>query len=125
MPLSNPNRFLTGVVDQSYVKIKPKAVSVVVMPGPKGDRGSSGGGSGGGLTTQKVILSNQDIANKKVVLGAVPDTPSEVTLEVVGAPTQNNSVDFEVVGSEVRWGSLALELILEAGDTIVVKYSTT
>lgn len=121
MSLSNPNRFLSGVVDRTSVRLKPNNVDVAILPGPKGLKGDPGQGAIQGYDSY--VLTTQQIADKKVVLSATPQNTNSVSLEVVGAPTQRNSVDYICVGNEVRWASLALELVLEAGDTVIVKYT--
>jgi hypothetical protein len=80
------------------------------------------GASGGTSNVETFILDSQDITNKKVILSSEPFYPSSVQLTVAGGIQQINGIDFEVVGTELRWDGLGLDNFLEVNDTLIIQF---
>ena len=68
------------------------------------------------------VLTAQHIANRGVSLSATPANPAKVEFVVFQGPEQRANVDFVVTGTSLSWAGLALELLLQAGDAITVRY---
>lgn len=79
-------------------------------------------GKGIGTNVDNVILSQQNIDEKKVSLSSAPAVPGAVTLLPVGGIPQVNGIDFEVVGNELSWDGLGLDNFLELGEQIIIQY---
>lgn len=75
---------------------------------------------------EKFTLSVIDIANKYVVLAAVPRNPAVVTMDIVYGVPQNNGVDFAVTagngGKRISWDTLALDGQLAQNDILILRY---
>lgn len=69
-----------------------------------------------------VVLTQQDIDNKYIVLPETPTNPDDVTLEVKSGPRQFAPEDFIVVGDQLQWDSRALEIDLEVGYKLQVQF---
>lgn len=79
----------------------------------------------GGSATEyfaQVTLSAGQVTAKAVALSAVPAIPERVSFTVQGAPEQFYGDDFTINGSELSWGGLALDGILEAGDKVKIRF---
>lgn len=76
------------------------------------------------LKRKEVITLTQDmILLKAVTLSAVPAPASSVEVIPAGGFSQMYGVDYDVSGSNLIWGNLGLEEVLEAGDEIMVIYN--
>lgn len=74
------------------------------------------------ITTENIVISQNDIDNKMVTLANAPVVPSSVTLMFLDGIHQINGIDFSVSGDELSWDSLGLDGFIELGDTIVIQY---
>lgn len=89
---------------------------------------SSGGGPVAGYYPEPVItLTGTDIANKYIILSQAPTSKPLTRLTVVGGPSQEYGIDFEVTaadgGKRLRWESLGLEGVLAIGDKLIITYN--
>lgn len=80
------------------------------------------GGYVGGITEDAFTLTPQHIADRGVTLSAAPADPSKVEFVAYGGPEQRANVDFVVTGTSLSWAGLSLELLLQAGDAITVRF---
>jgi len=76
------------------------------------------------LFTDNYTLSSQDIINGYVTLSRSPLDPDNVALNIVNGTPQVPTIDYFVVGKQVRWDNYPLENILEEGDQLRIIYST-
>jgi hypothetical protein len=81
----------------------------------------------GGLTlnntTVEVIqVSPLHILDKKLSLSLLPAPSMNTRLHIQGGPTQVINIDYIVVGNEVMWNALGLELLLESGMFLIIEY---
>lgn len=68
-------------------------------------------------------LSGGDVAAKQITLSYLPNTPSKVTLDVIGGSAQIYGDDYLVSGSVLTWSGLGLDDgSLIAGDRLRVVY---
>lgn len=74
------------------------------------------------ITTENIVISQNDIDNKMVTLANTPVVPSSVTLMFLDGIHQINGIDYSVSGDELSWDSLGLDGFIELGDTIVIQY---
>lgn len=75
--------------------------------------------------TEKFTLLVADITNKQVTLAVSPITPSKTRLVITdGGIEQDYGTDFTVSGNILSWNSLGFESLAEAGDKILVVYSS-
>jgi hypothetical protein len=91
-----------------------------------GGNGSNGGfpiGSGIGSNVEMVVLTQQDISNKFIVLNDSPLFPGGVELTPGGGIPQINGIDFSVTGNILSWDGLGLDgNFLEQNEILIVKY---
>lgn len=80
------------------------------------------GTSDSSLVIDRFYLTPQNITDRYVTLSATPYDPAEVEFAVFNGPEQLSGVDFMVTGNILSWDMLALQYLLEAGDTIAVRY---
>jgi len=70
-----------------------------------------------------ITLSPTDIANGYVTLSGPPSDESAVALNLISGGPQYYGTDFRVSGQQLLWdGTLALQYLLAAGDTLRVQY---
>lgn len=87
--------------------------------------GTSGGGGGGNpQVVETRVVSSGEAAIKALTLTSVPGVPSEVILDVSGAPSQIYSLDYSISGSTLSWSGLGLDGLLTTGDNIRILYWT-
>lgn len=90
-------------------------------PGP----GGSGGGSGGpGVRIVPITLTSANIASRSVTLPQQPSDPTLISITPRHGIAQFPGVDFVVSGALVSWSSLALEALVETGQTLLFIYQT-
>ena len=75
-----------------------------------------------GYIVENRILTAQEVIDKKLLLTNSPPVPSKVTLDIVSGTTQEYANDYIVVGQELSWNGLALELTLDTGDKLRIIY---
>lgn len=71
---------------------------------------------------QILILTSQNIIDKKVTLSEAPSNPASVVVTPVGGPVQIITIDYTVQNNELIWDGFGLDTFLEAGDILVVQY---
>lgn len=92
------------------------------IQGPPGDPGPQGDpGPGGIFKVETRTLSAGEITAEKVVLVQTPTT--DVLVNILGGTLQEYSVDYTVVGNEVRWTGLGLASLVIAGDKLQIIYT--
>ncbi len=72
--------------------------------------------------TDRYTVTPALIAARRVSLSDAPADPLAVELCVHHGIEQKPGVDFSVSGAELSWDGLALELLLESGDSFSVRY---
>lgn len=90
-----------------------------------GDNLSNGGfliGSSSGFITERISLTNIDIANKFVKLKSTPLMPNNVILLMEQGIPQTNGIDFQIVGDILSWANLGLDNFIDETDVLVVQY---
>jgi hypothetical protein len=70
----------------------------------------------------KLILTQQHLDNKQIVLAITPSVPGAVTLVPDEGIPQVNGKDFEVTGNILSWEGLGLEGFLELGELLIIQY---
>jgi len=82
--------------------------------------------AGAGLRVVDLFtLSVTDLNNKYIQLTATPIEPTDVVLEIAGAPIQRYGVDYVMDGAifdRLRWNGLDLDGLLEVGEELTVTY---
>lgn len=71
----------------------------------------------------RTITSGESTA-KALTLVGTPVTPSQVILDISGAPSQIYSFDYTVSGSTLSWSGLGLDGLLTTGDNVRILYWT-
>lgn len=71
---------------------------------------------------EDVILTAQQIADRKITLSKTPAFPETLLFIPDGGTTQRYGEDYTVVGNEVRWSDLGLDNFLEVGEIIRITY---
>jgi hypothetical protein len=69
-----------------------------------------------------LILSQEMILNKTVVLPSRPSDPSSVLLIPVGGIPQVYGKDYIVSGTNLEWNQLGLDNFLEPDDILILHY---
>lgn len=77
--------------------------------------------AGSTYVVQEFTLASGDITNGYVTLSAVPSNPTLTVLQVIGGPTQQYGLDYTISGTQLSWGSYALNGILASGDVLLVQ----
>ena len=73
------------------------------------------------LITQQFTLTPTDITNHHVNLDFIPASNS-VELWVIGGILQKENIDFMVIGQQLSWENLALELLVSEGSILHLSY---
>jgi len=73
------------------------------------------------LHVQNIVLTPVDIINASVMLDFIPASNS-VELSVIGGILQKENIDFMVIGQQLSWETLALELLVSAGSILHLSY---
>jgi hypothetical protein len=71
---------------------------------------------------EDVILTAQQIADKKITLSKNPAFPETLSFVPDGGTAQRYGEDYIVVGNEIRWEGLGLDNFLEEGEVIRITY---
>jgi hypothetical protein len=83
--------------------------------------------AGTGFKVDKFTLSATDITNKYVILQEVPNSTSDISLDIVGGVMQSYGDDFELLsddgGKRLSWNGLGLDGVLEEGEQLVITYN--
>ena len=89
--------------------------------GDKGDKGDTG--TPDYAFVQKVVtVSSDQIAQKSIILDIAPFDPLSVSLTILGGIEQFSGIDFIVINTVLSWSQLSLELLIEAGQHLVITY---
>lgn len=86
--------------------------------GPPGPPGPSGAGN-----PWIHVLTAGDIAAGFITLPGAPTVPTEVLCFVAGDTPQRIGIDFAIAGAILSWTGLALDGVLETGDTLQMVYT--
>ena len=78
--------------------------------------------SGNMIWSGEVILTNDMITNKRIILPSVPN--GIVFFNPYGGIPQRMNQDFVVNTNILSWDSLALELLLEVGEAVYIQYQS-
>lgn len=73
------------------------------------------------LHLQDIILTPLNITNFGVTLDFIPVSNS-LELNVIGGILQKENVDFTVIGQQISWENLALELLVSEGSILHLSY---
>lgn len=90
------------------------------LPGPPGPEGPTGGLFSEHL--EEITITAAHLLAGGVQLGATPNDPAKVQVYVYAGIHQRPNQDFVVLGDFLDWSSLALQLLLEEGSVLVVRY---
>ena len=115
-------RSITNIVitPGNATRIEP---AVMGIKGDKGDPGTGGGGSGATTSiSQEIVVDNQIYTNKRIILNNAPKAPEYLDLFIYGGIKQRPNFDFLLVGNIISWDSLALDLLVDVGTVISVRY---
>jgi hypothetical protein len=74
--------------------------------------------------SQTIILTTQNVAEKKITLSNIPSFPESTMLTLQGGALQRYGIEFVVVGQELIWNGLSLDGFLEVDETLLVYYQT-
>lgn len=72
--------------------------------------------------TEFRTISAGEVTAKKIVLTGTPTTPSVVLVDHIGGTSQEFSIDYTIVGNELRWNGYALDGVIVAGYKLRVHY---
>jgi hypothetical protein len=75
-----------------------------------------------GFRSYVVVITQQNLINKNIVLPYTPVNPDEVAIKPVGGIEQVNGVDFEVNNNVLTWDNLGLDNFLEENDVLIVQH---
>lgn len=75
------------------------------------------------IVDEEITITPLMITNKELTLQFVVTNPSLMELVVFGGIHQRPMVDFLVTSNKIQWNSLALELLLDVGTVIRVRYN--
>lgn len=89
------------------------------------DGSQSGGGSNGTTKQDDFVADAEMLSDKQVLLSAIPVDPMKVELIIYSGIEQKSGVDFYVSGQYLRWDGLALETLLEVGNSFSARYVKT
>jgi hypothetical protein len=75
---------------------------------------------------KKIIITNENIESKGLILHPIPNNSDSVTLEFLTGGGQENGVEFGVLEGVLYWDKErlpgGLEGFIEEGDIIIVRY---
>lgn len=67
-------------------------------------------------------IGSTQITAKGLMLNSLPPDPTKVQFLVFGGIEQRVGVDFTLTGRYISWDALALELLLDVGTVVSVRY---
>jgi hypothetical protein len=73
---------------------------------------------------EDIILTSQQIADKKITLSRIPAFPEALLFVPTGGVAQRYGVDYTVVGNDIGWAGLGLDGFLEEGEGIRITYQS-
>jgi len=85
-------------------------------------RGTTSGSINANFFVEIHILDLADITAKQISLVHTPTDANKVLIDPVGGTTQENLVDFTVVGNIIDWDGKGMETALEVGQTLRITY---
>ncbi len=71
---------------------------------------------------EDVILTAQQIAEKKITLSGTPAFPEALTFIPYGGVAQRYGQDYTIIGNDISWAGLGLDGFLEEGEGIRITY---
>lgn len=74
------------------------------------------------ITIETIILTQQNIDNKQLVLSSTPISPETVSLFPLDGLPQINGVDFIVEMNILKWNGLGLDGFLEVNDVLIIQH---
>ena len=112
------------VVSKEKVELKAQreAQTFGVVAGPTGQRGEPGTLLTTAFIQDDFVISAPQLADGEVSLSHAPANAAKVELSVYGGIEQRPNVDFVVTGQSLNWRGLALELLLDVGSALSVRY---
>lgn len=85
------------------------------LEGPPGPAGSA-------FQIDRFIITAQHRLDKALSLTKTPADPLKVIFVPYRGVEQESGVDFVVTGNTLSWNGLALELLLDTGDAVSIRY---
>jgi hypothetical protein len=73
---------------------------------------------------EDIILTSQQIADRKITLSRIPAFPEALLFVPVGGVAQIYGVDYTIVGNDVSWAGLGLDGFLEEGEGVRITYQS-
>lgn len=109
------NGYLTG---QTFIDVESEVFWVVLVPITTGS-----GVSVSNVKLVQVKLSAMNISTAEVILPDIPQAASTVFVIFGGGVPQIQNVDFVVIGNQISWLSLGMQLLAEVNDTLLITYT--
>lgn len=75
------------------------------------------------LKVHRITVTQADIDAQGITLPEVPVDPSKVLVSPFGGIEQKAGTDFTVTGDFLSWSAMALELLVEPGSELLIRYS--
>lgn len=75
-----------------------------------------------GYEVENRTITATEASNKFVTLANTPTAPTKVTLDIVSGTPQKYGTDFTVIGNQLSWNGLGLDVTLGEGDDIRIIY---
>ncbi len=104
------------------VEVRPPAVYFIDVTG-SGAPGQDGADGSGGIAQQYITLTQGQIDAAELELDSAPPDPTKVAVTARFGTHQFPNVDFVVQGKTLSWFGLAMQLLLEPGDTLLISYA--
>jgi hypothetical protein len=90
-----------------------------------GDGSSRGGfliGSNLGFRVERIVVTDEHIQNKRIILTGTPFNPNSVSLTFEKGIPQVNGIDFIVQGNVLSWNGKGLDGFIDNTDVLLVQY---
>lgn len=72
---------------------------------------------------QTLVVTAQNVAEKKFVLSFIPEFPERIKLTPDGGPQQVYGVDYIIINrNEISWDGLGLDGFLEENELVFLSY---
>ena len=73
---------------------------------------------------ETVILTFQQISDKKITLSKLPAFPDALSFIPTGGIAQKYGEDYTVVNNDIDWSGMGLDGFLEEGEEITISYQS-
>lgn len=118
----NPAPETNVTIEQTTVNVDVGDVTSSIEVVLQGTQGPAGPVGLSNWHQEEVIITPTMIQQKKLFLESVPTRPRHVELSVFGGIEQRPFHDFNVYDNVIDWDSLALEMLIDEGTAIAIRY---